>query len=164
MGIEGIQIRQLKQEDMDGLRNLYKKLYFEYQKNVLTDDLQKYEEFLDLDLAFNIDAKAEEEHKLKTFVAVDEDEHKVVGFISGDIQHVAYLKLGFQGVVESFFIEESYRGCGLGKMLYNVLEDWFKGVGCQVIKMQTWLQNTSAIHVYEKIGFKKLNLILVKDI
>ena len=156
-------IRPFQPGDTEQLKGLYKALYKDYQNAILPDELKRYEEFKDLEATIEYAISLEDSPEWKTFVA-EMDDKRLIGFISGRIGELPYYKLDRFGMIESFFVKEEYQGQGIGKELYLHLERWFKEKGCKIAKAESWIFNHSAIEAYEGLGFKRLNLILVKDI
>jgi len=54
------------------------------------------------------------------------------------------------------FIDEAYRGKGLGKLLSKEIENLAKFKGFKSIMLDTWKPNKSAISVYEKLGYSRI--------
>lgn len=157
-------IRPFHPKDIEQLKQLYKNLYQDFQDKIFPQDLKKYEEFKNLeettDQVIDFDLKSPD---WKTFVA-ETMEGTLVGFIAGTIQEQSYYKLDKHGIIESFFIQEDYRGQGIGHRLLSRLEEWFQVKECLTIRTEVWVFNQIGIDIYENMGFKKLNLIMVKDL
>lgn len=52
-------------------------------------------------------------------------------------------------------MEEDYQSQGIGKELFDRLEEEFKKAGCTHIGLDTHLGNKKAIEIYEHMGFTK---------
>ena len=51
------------------------------------------------------------------------------------------------------------QNCGLGSILLSMLcQELFENAGCKKIVVSTMLENKRAQHVYEKLGFRKLQV------
>ncbi len=59
------------------------------------------------------------------------------------------------GLLEDVFVEEEYRGRGLGTKLAQAVIDEAKARGCYKIIATSRTSREGAHHLYEKIGFKK---------
>lgn len=53
-------------------------------------------------------------------------------------------------------IGEKYRGKHLGRPLMNTASDWAQSVGAGGILLTTYLENTPAQRLYEKVGYKQM--------
>jgi RimJ/RimL family protein N-acetyltransferase len=80
-------------------------------------------------------------------------ENKIIGFIIGSIEKDEYLVNGAIGKFEDWYMEEQYRGKGIGIKLYNELEKWFKEKGFKQVMSDTWDGNELSIKAHKKLGF-----------
>jgi GNAT superfamily N-acetyltransferase len=102
----------------------------------------------------------------KIYIAVDGQ--KYVGFIAGAVDkqsdknllEVVPTKLG---VVSEFFVEEKYRGQGVGKVLMEKLETYFKSIGCDSLWANVVAFNP-AHDVYEKMGYHNREIGMLKKL
>jgi RimJ/RimL family protein N-acetyltransferase len=78
---------------------------------------------------------------------------KPIGFIIGSIEKDNDLVKGTIGKFEDWFVEDKWRGNGVGTELYNELEKWFVRKGCQQVMSDTWDGNESSIKAHKKLGF-----------
>jgi len=67
-----------------------------------------------------------------------------------------------RGVVEDWYVEESFRGSGVGKQLLAELERRFGAAGCEVVESATWSANTNARRAHEALGFHEIRVIYRK--
>ena len=79
--------------------------------------------------------------------------NKIMGFIMGSIEQDEYLVDELIGKLEDWYVEEEYRGKGIGMELYKKLEGWFKDKSCMQIISDTWEGNESSIKAHLKSGF-----------
>lgn len=95
-----------------------------------------------------------------------EDNHKIIGYISltksvnyGDILFIA--------------VNKKYQGKGVGSMLIQFAEEYFKKLGCKRMKLEVLANNVEAIQFYNYHKFyvtktykrgKNLKLIMEKEI
>ncbi|MBA7581307.1 GNAT family N-acetyltransferase [Candidatus Atribacteria bacterium 1244-E10-H5-B2] len=86
-----------------------------------------------------------------SFIYVVEDDGKLVGFLSAKrghvnrIKHRAYIVIG---------IMKSYTGKGIGKRLFNELDNWTVSNGVTRLELTVMKHNERAINLYKKIGYK----------
>lgn len=90
-------------------------------------------------------------------VVVAEDNGKVVAGGSAIIKEGnnyntfhTYAFLGFM------YVEPSYRGRGLNRLIIERLVEWSHLKGLKEIRLHVYSDNLNAIHAYEKVGFKKI--------
>lgn len=60
-------------------------------------------------------------------------------------------------------ISKGYRDVGLGKMMIGQLSELSKEYGLRMVLLEAFAENKRALHVYEKMGFKKVGY-LPKDV
>jgi len=98
----------------------------------------------------------------KCFLAKVED--ALVGFIIGCIEIDEALLLNKTGHVEDWFVQPDMRGTGVGKKLYQRLEQWFSEQGCQQLRSEIWQGNDLSLKAHEKAGFEITGVIMRKKI
>ena len=79
---------------------------------------------------------------------------QLVGFVLGalvDLRAEMFVREK-SGHVADIFVEEAYRGCGVGRKLINELVDWFRLNGVQQIEWSVATRNTSGHAFWEAIG------------
>ena len=86
------------------------------------------------------------------------------GFIIGSIKTDHSMVFGKTGEIEDWFVEEKFRGNGLGSELYALLEKWFIKNKCDQVISATWEGNDLSIKVHEKTGFFKTGIKLAKKL
>ena len=86
-----------------------------------------------------------------SFIYVVEDDGKLVGFLSAKrghvnrIKHRAYIVIG---------IMKSYTGKGIGRRLFNELDNWATDNGVIRLELTVMKHNERAISLYKKMGYK----------
>ncbi|RJO60523.1 GNAT family N-acetyltransferase [candidate division WS5 bacterium] len=68
------------------------------------------------------------------------------------------------GVISNLFIEESYRGKGIGTQLIHKFEEFFKEHGCKYVRMEVFALNEKAYDLYAELGYKDYLRDLCKKI
>lgn len=94
---------------------------------------------------------------------------KVVGLIMGIIpEYGKYDYLDYKcpkcGVVTELVVSKNIRGKGIGKKLMQVMEEYFKSIGCEYISIEVFAYNKNAIRFYESEGYHTRGLIDIKKI
>ncbi len=56
-------------------------------------------------------------------------------------------------IVDNFGVHPDFRKQGIGTALINTAETWAKNKGAGNIELNVYLFNTSAIHLYQKLGY-----------
>jgi len=68
--------------------------------------------------------------------------------------HEKHCYLGF------IYLEPTYRGKALGKLIINALKEWGIKNGMQHFQLNVYSENESAIRAYEKAGFNKVSVMM----
>lgn len=100
----------------------------------------------------------------KRFFLVALIDSKVVGFVDGIIienegvyrQDVAYLS--------RLSVLDDYREMGIGTKLIDEFSKVVKDKGCTFIKINAFLDNTPAVNLYKKKGFKDYSILYMMKI
>lgn len=79
---------------------------------------------------------------------------QVVGYACGQI-YKSFCYPEYQAEITEMYIQEFARKNGLAVMTIELLEEIFKNLGVKNIKILTGLNNTKAIKIYEKAGYKQ---------
>jgi aminoglycoside 6'-N-acetyltransferase I len=58
------------------------------------------------------------------------------------------------GFVEGWFVHESFRNRGIGKLLMRFAEDWARARGCIEMASDTWINDEGSVHAHESLGFE----------
>lgn len=92
----------------------------------------------------------------KCYIAVENN--KAIGLIMGCIfpyDEKDYLdyKCPKKGEIIELIVSKKARGRGIGKVLMNKMEEYFKSLGCEYILLNVFAYNVNAIKFYEKEGY-----------
>ena len=92
----------------------------------------------------------------KCYIAVENN--KAIGLIMGCIfpyDEKDYLdyKCPKKGEITELIVSKKARGQGIGKVLMNKMEEYFKSLGCEYILLDVFAYNVNAIKFYEKEGY-----------
>ncbi len=107
------------------------------------------------------------EHYGKMFLAQEND--KIIGLIVCKIFQggreedytTSCPKIGF---ISDLIVTESMRGKGVGKILLDHAEEYFKYHNCEYAQLEVFAPNVSAFRLYEKLGYSTNCLYLSKKI
>lgn len=90
-----------------------------------------------------------------------EDNGNPVGFIELNIRNYAEGSASAKvPYVEGWYIDEIYRGKGLGKLLMAQAEVWVKANGYSELASDAEIENTISISAHKKLGFKEIDRIV----
>lgn len=103
----------------------------------------------------------------KIWLAVDEG--KVIGFVIGAIweqSEKSKLEIGPHkfGEVIDIYLEEDYRRKGIGKIMLQMMEKYFKEKGCDSMWILVFAPNENAHNMYKKFGFVDREIGMLKQI
>ena len=103
----------------------------------------------------------------KCYIAVCNN--KVMGLIMGTIiKFDEYDYLDYKcpkcGEVTELVVSKKVRSSGIGTLLMNKIEEYFKSIGCEYISIEVFAYNKMGINFYEKHGYHTRGLIDVKKI
>lgn len=87
------------------------------------------------------------------FVAVEGD--AVLGYVFCIVQQTVGAKCIFDHktlYIDDLCVDESARGKGVGKILYDYAIDYARSIGCHNVTLHVWEKNPGARAFYEKMG------------
>lgn len=160
-----ITFRDYKDEDRGTLVDLTNKLE-EYVKPL--DPLHRVKNLSGFS-EMSLQETLENVKKYQGKITFAEDNGKVVGVIIGVIWEQSEknkLEIGQHtvGEVLDLYLEEAYRGKGLGKAMLQMMEDYFKSKGCDSMWIEVFSPNENAHNVYKKYGFVDREVGMLKQL
>ncbi len=148
-----ITIREYQESDYPQLKTLVEKLQ-DYLVDIDPEKIfrrtPEYGEAFTHDLVEAINSA-----EGKIFIAFDND--KIIGFSAGSID-IPSKKDSYGvvpskvGVISEIFVDQEYRGKGIGTSLLTKLEDYFKTTGCNALWLNVATFNP-AYGLYQKRGY-----------
>jgi len=160
-----MEIRPVRKTDKKRLLKMVTH-FFKKQRNTMVPKkllpiirYKNYEKHLREDVEAYVRLKPKE---AVIFVAEDGDE--LIGYIYGRVLNRPKKVLSKAGVIEDWFVEENYRGKGIGAMLWRRLIRWFKNKGCACLEINAYTKNKHAINIYRKMGFIENVIEMTKKI
>ena len=155
----------------------YKEKYLEDVKDLLVE-LEEYILTIDRDNLDQLhpeyrdkmallDLKELKENNGKCFLAVENN--KAVGVIMGIVgtyDKYDYLdyKCPKRGEITELIISKNVRSKGIGQMLMQKMEDYFRSIDCEYIVIDVFAYNELAINFYKKQGYHTRGLIDIKKL
>jgi GNAT superfamily N-acetyltransferase len=87
----------------------------------------------------------------------------IVGYLAGYVQEniPAYDTIR-RSELDNIFVEEAYRGEGIGRQLVQTFLEWSTANGVTRTMVSAYFLNEKAIMFYKKVGFEPLTLKLVQ--
>lgn len=64
-----------------------------------------------------------------------------------------------EGAIQNIGVHPEYRGLGLGSALINASLSGFRQVGCHRAHLEVTVENSSAIRLYERLGFQRTETV-----
>ncbi len=64
-----------------------------------------------------------------------------------------------EGAIQNIGVHPSFRGQGLGRVLIDAALKGFKLIGCRTVHLEVTVQNTAAIRLYERLGFRRVETL-----
>ena len=103
-----------------------------------------------------LDLKEVKNNNGKCYLAVEDN--KVIGLIMGCIfpyDEYDYLdyKCPKRGEITELVVSKNVRSKGIGNILMNKIEDYFKSVGCEYVLVNVFAYNENAIRFYDRHGY-----------
>ena len=155
----------------------YEDKYLEDVRNLLVE-LEEYIVSIDKDCLdcvhpeyrekmVKIDLDEVKNNNGKCYLAIDNA--KVVGLIMGCIpkyDEYDYLdyKCPKRGEITELIVSNNVRSKGIGNMLMNKIEEYFKSLGCEYILVDVFAYNDNAIKFYDNNGYHSRMEIKIKKI
>lgn len=88
-------------------------------------------------------------------VFVAEEGNQVLGYVFCILQETKGAKAIFDHTtlyIDDLCVDESARGKGVGKILYDYTIDYARSIGCHNVTLHVWDKNHGARTFYEKMG------------
>jgi diamine N-acetyltransferase len=92
--------------------------------------------------------------RLIAYVAQDDDES--IGFCLATMD-------GLIGEITSLFVNESYRGKGIGKELMSLALKWVEEQKCETINVSVVIGNENVLDFYRRFGFLERLVVMQKN-
>lgn len=145
-----------------------KDLFVELQEYIVEIDREKFnvvtDEFREKYFMKTMEEVSKYEGKI--FLAVEDEE--IVGAIIGVINNEDIDNYNFKapkrGRICDLVVSKNHRGMGIGKLLLQTMEDYFKNEGCHGVMLDVFAYNESAYHLYTKLGYFNRTIQMMKNI
>jgi ribosomal protein S18 acetylase RimI-like enzyme len=64
-----------------------------------------------------------------------------------------------EGAIQNIGVHPDFRGLGLGTALIDAAVEGFRLAGCRSVHLEVTVQNTAAIRLYERLGFRRVETL-----
>ncbi len=113
------------------------------------------------------DKMLEDVGKNNGVIYVVENEGRIVGFVAGIILRQSRQDLlecvpTKDGRIIELFLDEEFRGQGIGTRLMEMVEEYFRQNGCDVSRVEVFEPNVKAHHFYRKLGYGDRMIDMIK--
>lgn len=160
-----MKIKEYEDKYLDDVKDLLVELE-EYIVSIDKDNLDQVHPEYRYKMAV-LDLEEVKNNNGKCYIAVDND--KAVGLIMGCIfsyDEYDYLdyKCPKRGEITELIVSKNVRSKGIGNMLMNKMEEYFKSDGCEYILVDVFAYNENAIKFYDKNGYHSRMYTNIKKI
>lgn len=96
-----------------------------------------------------------------SIVVVAKENDEIVGFLSGFVKYLfPWFNIKKVGHVSFMFIDEKYRGKGVGTKMVDAAKRWFKNEGLYYIELYVNENNKNGLSFWKNMGFKDFQKFL----
>jgi len=88
------------------------------------------------------------------FVIIAFDGKTPIGYLAGAKSKAYSYSNLIVAELDNMFVEQEYRGHGVGKLLFQQFKDWVKAQDISRIKVSAYAKNKSALAFYRSVGFE----------
>ncbi|RBQ10251.1 GNAT family N-acetyltransferase [Pedobacter miscanthi] len=113
-----------------------------------------YKQFSDIGMAKAFIDERLQHHESVIFVAIDDDSQQPVGFTQLYPKYSS-VRLSKNWILNDLYVAEDYRKQGIGENLIKTAMDFARNNGSTFVQLETAINNFTAQHLYENIGFVK---------
>jgi ribosomal protein S18 acetylase RimI-like enzyme len=93
----------------------------------------------------------------------EDEQHRFIGYLFVGESDDMMTGLSF-GFIYDIFVEEKFRGKGIGKLLLEKAENYCRRKGYSRIALMVSATNNSAIRLYTKSGFRPEQMYMAKEL
>ena len=106
----------------------------------------------------SIDELRSEFNPKETIIAYDDS--TPVGFVEFSIHGTEILKIN----INRLYVRHMYRNRGFATRLIDIVEDIGRANGCKQVILGTYLPNTNALALYDKLNFEQYYVVMHKKL
>ncbi len=161
-----VSIREYRDNDQELFRRFIEKLQ---DFVVTTDPIKRIRKLLGFgEVALKRSLKNLKEKNGKIYFAVDNE--KVIGYVFGFVldkqteDNLLEVEPTQVGQIDDLYVDEEYRGKGIGKILIQKMEEYLKEQGCDSVWLEVFAPNKYAHDSYLKLGYMDREIGMLKKI
>lgn len=155
-----IALRRAELADRDTIQRFHRALYLEHRGALMPDGLEILYAYRDFEGVLREDVDAMLRNPGTTiFVAHDANDPRLLGYVSGMVEHEPRRVLSRKGILGDWYVEPDARGLGVGRKLVDALFAHFRTLGCSVVETMTWPFNTGTRKAMTKLGFDEVQIV-----
>jgi ribosomal protein S18 acetylase RimI-like enzyme len=113
-----------------------------------------YNQFSDIGMAKAFLDERLQHNESIIFVATDRNTQQAIGFTQLYPKYSS-VRLTKNWILNDLYVDENYRKQGVGEKLIKAAMDFAKAQGSTFVQLETAVDNYTAQHLYESIGFVK---------
>ena len=116
---------------------------------------------------FKMDMRKVNSHEGKIYLAIEND--LIIGLVMGVVEEKDEIdKLtndcAKTGSVIELIVKDNIRGNGIGKLLLEKIEEYFKSINCKRINIEVFGPNKKGLNFYKKNGYIPRDIIVSKKL
>ncbi|MEP7146327.1 MAG: GNAT family N-acetyltransferase [bacterium] len=159
MNSSGSDFRKYSEKDIDFIsekQSMLSEHHFQYDKDYYEPSDNSKAEFK------NYIAKRITDEDFN--IIISESSGKINGYVMGWIdKRPPIYKIRSVGYLSNIFVDNEVRNSGIGKNLYNELENWFLEKNVDYIEIKSDARNTDTINKFRNHGFRDLSITFYKE-
>ncbi|MEN6641117.1 MAG: GNAT family N-acetyltransferase [Armatimonadia bacterium] len=99
-------------------------------------------------------------HPGEYLMVLEDDDGSVCGFLWAAL--ITTMVEPFVGYIKNIYVAPQLRGKGLGRLLLETADEWFRSNGCTKASLDASLCNTRAIDLYQASGYEPIRYRMEK--
>jgi len=113
-----------------------------------------YNQFSDIGMAKAFIDERLQQNESIIFVAIDTEKQQAIGFTQLYPTYSS-VRLSKNWILNDLYVDANYRKQGVGEKLIKTAMEFAKTTGATFVQLETAVDNYTAQHLYESIGFVK---------
>jgi len=157
-----VQLRQADLADRPVVEAFHEALYLEHRASVMPAGMERLFAYRSFETVLAEDVAAMlRDPSVVVLLAIGDGE--AVGYITGTIENDERRVIRRKGVVGDWYVDESVRGAGIGRRLFETLETIFVEAGCGLVEVATWPFNEGTRKALDRLGYSEIQITYRKE-
>jgi len=158
-----VQLRQADLADRPVVEGFHRALYLEHRAAVMPAGMERLFAYRSFETVLAEDVAAMlRDPAVVVLLALGDG--KAIGYISGSIENDDRRVIRRKGVVGDWYVQESVRGAGVGRRLFETLESIFAEAGCGLVEVATWPFNEGTRKALDRLGYSEIQITYRKEL